>query len=159
MLFRSGEVSLFLECGDLPTTPLGTKGRPQINVRLLAQLLSRIGGNNPAANLFAVVEQVQAMPKQGSSSGFRFGASFGIILGVLGALEIPYVLVHPSKWKKAMGLDANKDKARTMAIQRWPGASSYLTRKKDSGRAESLLLALYQFYRIHTMSDNKPVTP
>jgi hypothetical protein len=40
------------------------------------------------------------MPRQGVSSTFRFGASYGVVLGVIGALKTPTHLVSPSKWKR-----------------------------------------------------------
>jgi len=90
----------------------------------------------------AVVEIVHAMPKQGVSSSFNFGMSYGTALGVIGALKIPLVQVSPGKWKKYFGLSADKEQARALAINKWPG-SLHFRRKKDNGRAEAALLALY----------------
>jgi crossover junction endodeoxyribonuclease RuvC len=88
------------------------------------------------------VEIVHAMPKQGVSSSFNFGMSYGVALGVIGALKIPVVHVSPTKWKKYFGLSADKEEARALAISKWP-ASLHFRRKKDNGRAEAGLLALY----------------
>ena len=128
----------FVTCGDLPTTPFGGSGKIQVNSALLGKLVDEIKPD------LAVVEWVNVMPKQGASSGFAFGVSFGIILGVLGGARIPYLLVTPGKWKKAMGLSKDKDSSRTLALRRWPNAGDYLALKKHHGRAESLLLAEYQ---------------
>jgi len=69
----------------------------------------------------AAVEQVGAMPGQGVSSMFSFGHSAGVIQGVLGALEIPVLMVTPQTWKKAAGLSGtDKDAARSRALQIWP---------------------------------------
>ena len=46
-------------------------------------------------HLFAFVEKVHAFPGQGVSSSFKFGQSYGTILGALEALKIPYKLVPP----------------------------------------------------------------
>ena len=90
----------------------------------------------------AVVELVHSMPKQGVASSFNFGKSYGIALGVIGSLKIPAVHVSPTKWKKYFALSADKEEARALAISKWP-ASEHFRRKKDNGRAEAALLALY----------------
>lgn len=91
----------------------------------------------------AFVEAVHSMPKQGVSSTFKFGSNYGIVLGVLGALGIPYTLVSPQKWKKAMGLTGDKEASRAMALRLFPELAGDLKRKKDEGRAESLMIAEY----------------
>lgn len=88
------------------------------------------------------VEDVHAMPGQGVSSMFAFGRSLGIIEGVVGTLKIPMRYVSPAVWKRHFGLiGADKDAARTVAMQRFPKVD--LARKKDVGRADALLIALY----------------
>ena len=52
------------------------------------------------------VEQVGGfvgMPQPGSAM-FKFGRSYGFILGVLAALEYPVTLVIPSTWQKPLGV-------------------------------------------------------
>ena len=89
----------------------------------------------------AVVEKVNAMPKQGVSSSFRFGMGYGMLLAVLACEAIPVVDVAPGVWKKHFRLDADKEKARALAIKRFPNAD--LKRKIDAGKAEALLMALW----------------
>jgi crossover junction endodeoxyribonuclease RuvC len=89
----------------------------------------------------AVIEQVGPMPKQGASSGFRFGMGVGLIRGVLSAHLVPVIQVHSTKWKRFYGLHADKEASRALAIRLFPEAAPSLTRKKDHGRAEALLLA------------------
>jgi hypothetical protein len=108
----------------------------RINPSALSDLIRRHGPD------LAVVEIVHAMPKQGVSSSFNFGVSYGMALGIIGALKIPVVSVSPTKWKKYFGLSADKEEARALAISKWP-ASEHFRRKKDDGRAEAALLALY----------------
>lgn len=88
----------------------------------------------------AVVERVGAMPGQGVSSTFRFGVGYGMVQGVLGALEIPIHLVTPADWKRTYRLPADKEAARARAIQIWPSCPDF-ARKKDAGRAEAALIA------------------
>ncbi|RWD62553.1 MAG: hypothetical protein EOS36_14925 [Mesorhizobium sp.] len=90
----------------------------------------------------AIVENVAARPGQGVSSMFRFGVAHGSVLGVLAALAVPTHLVSPGSWKRHFKLDADKEKARALAIRLWP-ASDHFSRKKDHGRAEAALIARY----------------
>ena len=91
-----------------------------------------------------VVEAVAAVPGQGVSSTFRFGESLGVVLGVLGALQLPIRMVTPSRWKKAAGLLCrDKDAARTLAIQLHPEVADQLARKKDIGRADAVCIARF----------------
>lgn len=91
---------------------------------------------------FSVVEQVHAMPRQGVSSSFNFGVSYGMVRGVISACGVPQHLVSPSKWKKYLCLSSDKEVSRRLAILTWP-ESEHFNRKKDDGRAEAALLALY----------------
>lgn len=102
-----------------------------------AQLARRIVQMAPT---MAVIERVGAMPKQGVSSTFKFGTAYGVVLGVVAALAVPTHLVTPAVWKKHFRLDADKEKARALAIRFWP-ASRHFERKKDHGRAEAALIA------------------
>ncbi len=88
----------------------------------------------------AFVERAQSMPKQGIASTFKYGVGYGAILGVLAALQIPYTLVSPQKWKKVFGLiGKDKEASRALAIQWYPKAELHL--KKHHGRSEALLIA------------------
>lgn len=137
---RDGELSAAF---DMPTVPRRTGGE-QVEPALLAQLIRAARGLDPGAHVVAVVEQVGAMPGQGVSSMFRFGDAFGVVRGVLGALGIPLVLAPPAQWKKALQLaGAEKDLARTRAIETWPVHAELFRRKKDVGRADAALIALW----------------
>jgi len=97
----------------------------------------------------AVLEKVSAMPGQGVTSMFNFGANFGTWIGRLEALEIPFDFVTPGKWQKEMfdsmpakGTD-KKEMSRDRARRLFPQVADQLGRKKDHGRAEALLMAEY----------------
>jgi hypothetical protein len=94
-----------------------------------------------------VVENVHAMPKQGISSTFRFGVAVGIIHGVSGALRLPLTLVTPTQWKKFHGLSSDKEGSRELANRKWPQHNRHLDRKKDSDRAEALLMGEWYYVR------------
>jgi crossover junction endodeoxyribonuclease RuvC len=116
---------------DLPT-------RRRINTAGLGDLVRERG---PYA--FAIVEQVSAMPGNGVSGMFKFGQTYGTILGVLGALAIPVRHVAPSTWKRALGLNNDGETSRARAIETWPDHADLFARKKDHNRAEAALLGLY----------------
>ena len=91
----------------------------------------------------AVVEQVGSMPKQGVASTFKFGMGCGLIRGVLAGAGVPIITVTPAKWKKHFSLNNDGEKSRALAIRRFPHVDK-LARKKDHGRAEALLMALWK---------------
>jgi crossover junction endodeoxyribonuclease RuvC len=121
---------------DLPL--IGDATRRRINAAGLADLVREHG---PYA--FAIVEQVSAMPGNGVSGMFKFGQTYGTILGVLGALAIPVRHVPPSTWKRALGLNNDGETSRARAIETWPDHADLFARKKDHNRAEAALLGLY----------------
>ena len=106
-----------------------------VDGRAFAYLVSE---RNPS---HAVAERVNAFPKQGVSSSFRFGMGYGIIMGVLLASGVKIVDVAPGVWKKHFRLNSDKEKARALAIKLFPKVDLRL--KLDAGRAEALLMALW----------------
>ena len=86
-----------------------------------------------------VIESVHSMPGQGVSSSFKFGIAFGMAIAIMERINCPWMLVTPQKWKKDMGLTADKNESLAMARELWPTAP--LARKMDNGRAEALLMA------------------
>lgn len=119
---------------DMPTID------KMVSATLLASSISARYEFYPGPHV-AVVEQVASMPRQGVSTTFKFGTSYGIALGVVGALGLRLELVTPAKWKRDMRLSSDKDEARRRAIERWPERAELFARKKDDGRAEACLLA------------------
>jgi len=89
-----------------------------------------------------MIEAVHAMPGQGVSSTFKFGQSYGIAIGVVGACWVPLHFATPQRWKKHYRLGADKDEGRARAISLWP-LNQHFARKKDHGRAEAALLARF----------------
>lgn len=91
----------------------------------------------------AAVESVHAMPRQGVSSSFNFGRSYGVVLGVLAALDVPVVHPTPATWKRRMGLSADKAASRRLATDLWPSHAQLFKRVRDDGRAEAALIARF----------------
>lgn len=93
----------------------------------------------------AVLEHVNAMPKQGVTSMFTFGEGFGYLKGLLEAYGIPYELVRPQKWKKEFGI-SGKNQSIEVCKRLFPGVNLKKTdrcKKDHDGMAEALLMALY----------------
>jgi hypothetical protein len=90
-----------------------------------------------AHELAAVIEQVNAMPKQGVSSTFKFGKSFGFLIGILTALQVPYESYRPQVWQKHMRCLTKGDKnvSKAAAQRLWP------TVKITHANADALLIA------------------
>jgi crossover junction endodeoxyribonuclease RuvC len=87
------------------------------------------------------IEQVSARPGQGVTSMFRFGLTTGQIIGLVAGLRTPYSLVTPQRWQRMAGCGPSPDAARQRAGQLYPDAVPYLTRKRDAGRADAILIA------------------
>jgi crossover junction endodeoxyribonuclease RuvC len=143
----SGAISIvenkkILEVYDTPTMIDGKKNKKQINSAQVTNIIKERLNNDK--EVIVVVEHVNAMPGQGVTSMFNFGQSFGVIKGICAALSLPIYFVRPTKWKKHFNLiKTNKDASRTKVIEVYPELSSKLHRKKDSNRADAILIALY----------------
>ena len=131
-----------IEVYDTPTMIDGKKNKRQINGAQVTNIIKDM--LNGGKEVVVVVEHVNAMPGQGVTSMFNFGQSFGVIKGICAALNLPIYFVRPAKWKKHFNLiKTNKDASRTKVIEVYPEISSKLHRKKDSNRADAILIALY----------------
>jgi Holliday junction resolvasome RuvABC endonuclease subunit len=120
---------------DLPT--VGTKAKQRVDVLALRDWIQHHKPDH------AYIERGQAMPRQGASSGFKFGRGCGAIEAVIQLLEIPWTLVEASAWKRAHQLrGGDKEASRQRALQLFPAAHVLLARRKDHGRAEAALIAL-----------------
>ena len=143
----SGAISILenkkiLEVYDTPTMIDGKKNKKQINSAQVTNIIKERLKDDK--EVIVVVEHVNAMPGQGVTSMFNFGQSFGVIKGICAALGLPIYFVRPTKWKKHFNLiKTNKDASRTKVIEAYPEISSKLHRKKDSNRADAILIALY----------------
>jgi hypothetical protein len=90
-----------------------------------------------------VDKQVNAVELAYVISTFKFGCAYGIALGVVATLGHRTLHPSPRTWKSEMNLTADKERSRKAAIDRWPKNASWFARKKDDGRAEAALLALW----------------
>ena len=139
--FEDGEIKDVI---DMPTMASGKKNKKQINGSQIFNEISLRMQNYKSENINVVVEQVSAMPGQGVTSMFNFGQSFGILKGMCSAMQLPMYFVRPAKWKKYFNLiNSEKDASRTRAIEIFPYFSSNLSKKKDSNKADAILIASY----------------
>ena len=143
----SGAISILedkkiIEVYDMPTMIDGKKNKKQVNGSQVANIFKE--KIDSKREISVVVEHVNAMPGQGVTSMFNFGQSFGVIKGVCSALSLPIHFIRPTKWKKHFNLiNTNKDASRTKVIEIYPEISSKLSRKKDSNKADAILIARY----------------
>jgi len=105
--------------------------------------MARIVDSKASETKQAVVELVNAMPKQGVTSSFSFGFSAGAAQTIVAANMIPMILVAPLRWKRVLRLNASKDASRIKASQVMPRHAHLWSLKKHDGRAEAALLAYY----------------
>ena len=146
--FKNGEI---LDVIEMPTMTEGKKNKKQVNGAQIYNEITKRISNNHDTNIRVVIEHVTAMPGQGVTSMFNFGQSFGILKGICSAMQIPMFFVRPAKWKKYFNLiNSEKDASRTRAIEIFPQFSSQLSKKKDSNKADAILIAsfYYETYKI-----------
>ena len=137
--FMNGGLLFHIEDMPVDEVKVGGKLRSRVSPARLARELQAVDGS--LVRVF--VENVNAMPRQGVAGAFTFGKAAGIIEGVLGALALPYTLITPQEWKKGVRCPTDKDAARKRACELFPAAAASFARKKDDGRAEAAMIALY----------------
>ena len=147
--FKDGRI---LEVLEMPVMTEGKKNKKQVNgAQIYNEFLKRI--NKKDDEIRVVIEQVSAMPGQGVTSMFNFGQSFGILKGICSAMQLPMFFVRPAKWKKYFNLiNSQKDASRTRAIEIFPYFSTQLSKKKDSNKADAILIASF-YYETHQKED------
>ena len=146
--FQDGKI---VDVIEMPTMTEGKKNKKQVNSSQIFNEISVRINKLDKTDIKVVVEQVSAMPGQGVTSMFNFGQSFGILKGICSAMQLPMYFVRPAKWKKYFNLiNSEKDASRTRAIEIFPYFSSNLSRKKDSNKADAILIAsfYYETYNI-----------
>ena len=139
--FKDGKI---LEVIEMPTMTEGKKNKKQVNgAQIYNEISAKINGIEKHS-IRVIIEQVSAMPGQGVTSMFNFGQSFGILKGICSAMQLPMFFIRPAKWKKYFSLiNSEKDASRTRAIEMFPYFSSQLSKKKDSNKADAILIACF----------------
>mgnify|MGYP001365311782 FL=1 len=141
--FENGKI---LDVIEMPTMTEGKKNKRQVNGSQVYNEISKKIKQVDKKDIKVIIEQVSAMPGQGVTSMFNFGQSYGILKGMCSAMQLPMYFVRPAKWKKYFGLiNSEKDASRTKAIEIFPYFSSNLSKKKDSNKADAILIASYYY--------------
>ena len=131
---------------EMPTMIEGKKNKKQVNGCQIFNEISDKIKKMDKKNIKVVIEHVTAMPGQGVTSMFNFGQSFGILKGICSAMQLSVYFVRPAKWKKYFNLiNSEKDASRTRVIEIFPYYSSHLSKKKDSNKADAILIASFFF--------------
>ena len=141
--FEEGKI---IDIIEMPNMADGKKNKRQVNGAQIYNEISLRIKNFQKEDIKVVIEQVSAMPGQGVTSMFNFGQSFGVLKGICSAMQLPMYFVRPAKWKKYFNLiNTKKDASRTKAIEIFPYISAQLSKKKDSNKADAILLASFFF--------------
>lgn len=121
----------------------------EVDAHALARLIRQYGPSR------AVVERVNAMPStgkgerrrpMGAQSMFNFGAACAVARTVVTLCGVPFDMVVPGDWKRhhrLTGVEDPKEAGRLLALRRFPASAERFARKKDHGRADAALIALY----------------
>jgi crossover junction endodeoxyribonuclease RuvC len=140
-----GNIGTLIDAIDIPT--IGTGARERVDVAAIRDWILR---HQPA---FALIERAQAMPRQGASSGFKYGRATGALETAIVLSSVPIEIVEPSVWKRHWRLPGkDKELARQRALELFPAAHAFFARKKDHGRAEAALLALHGLHNSRLMA-------
>ena len=141
--FQDGKI---IDVVEMPTMTEGKKNKKQVNGSQIFNEISDRIKKLDKKDIKVIIEQVSAMPGQGVTSMFNFGQSFGILKGICSAMQLPMYFVRPAKWKKYFNLiNSEKDASRTRAIEIFPYFSGQLSRKKDSNKADAILIASFYY--------------
>ena len=133
-------------CGALQwasTMPIMAVGKKhEIDERTLHERIC-FARDTAGGGLVAHVEKVGAMPKQGVTSMFSFGAGWGLVRGILCGLSIPYDLITPQQWQKTMLAGMPRGSELNVARRLWPTFSFVMPggRKDHEGAVDAALIA------------------
>lgn len=133
---KSGALAFLNERGhicEIEDMPMLGKA---VNAHMLSRLIEGYGPVRAAA-----VESAHSMPEQGRASIFNYAMGYGMILGVLAALDIPTTFYTATEWKRHFKLTTDKSLSRRRATERWPTHADAFKRVKDDGRAEACFIA------------------
>jgi len=138
----TGSIACLNVNGDqfFPMPTYEIKNKKYIDGKQLYKLLDTIQPN------IIAIEEVHAMPKQGVTSMFNFGFSYGTIIGVINSLQTIYnvelIKVSPVTWKKFFNLPAS-DKEAVLSYVGHPLISKETNKNRRISFSESYLIARY----------------
>lgn len=126
---------------DMPTLKLkpGSDKRT-LDALQLARILDELCKDGVT---LALIEQAGPRKNDGVIQAFGAGANWGTAYGALVAQYVPTERANPAHWKRTMQVTAAKDSSLARIKQMLPQHAAFFARKKDEGRAEAALIALY----------------
>jgi len=157
-----------VEIVDVPTMTVTVNGKKRIRLDV-AKMIEKVkeldlpSDGNGGHSSVVFVEEGGVEFGFSAQTAFVQGYNFGLWKGVLESCVNPETtrveVVKPQAWKLALGLSgkkSSKDDSIEMAKMVFPESEDMLQRKKDHGRAESLLIAAYGHAR-ETLQKNNDV--
>lgn len=153
-LYVDGPAVFFFDAENVSIAELGERLREHREIFVLMEKVQVMPGSvqRRFAAGAAAGEEGQKDVGQGRVSILNYGIGYGEYLGMLKALNIPFGEIYSQSWKREFGLfglgklfplAVIKQRAIDVAKHLFPSAADRLTRKKDHGRAEALLIAEY----------------
>ena len=149
----SGGISLIDENKKIILTEImpifkSDKNKKELDVKEIVAILKRLQEDFGITQ--AGLESVHAFPGQGVSSMFKFGKVFGIIIGILQALDIPYSFIRPLRWQREVLVGYRgkypKENAKAFISQLYPNynfKASDRCKKQHDGLIDAVCIALY----------------
>lgn len=96
------------------TMPIIKGDRNEYDMREIINIL--LEQKSRGDSLLAILEKAQITPVAGKNSCFSMGFCFGMMQGILTALEIPYKVVHAKTWQKEVLRDINGSDTKQRSI-------------------------------------------
>ena len=135
---KTNQIPKIIKAIKMPTLIVNTKKIIDIS-KLKSQL-----DNIPIS--VAIIEKAHAMPRQGVTSSFQFGRSYGAVEGLWQIVTSRIDYVSPSVWKKAFGLSSSKQASLDLAKLKF-GNDKIWDIKSNDGIAEAALISLFWIER------------
>lgn len=142
----NNEIPKIVKAMKMPTLIVNTK-----------KIIDIISLNNQLKDIsinIAVIEKAHAMPRQGVTSSFQFGRSYGAVESLCQMITSRIDYVSPSVWKKAMGLSSSKQASLDLAKLKF-GDEKLWDIKSNDGIAEAALICLFWIERFNKKIDIK----
>lgn len=146
---NGGFAALFPEENKLIILPMPLIGDKDYDVVKLASMFKNIKAD--PKDVFVTIEKQMALPGQGLTSTLKTGTGFGLLIGIVAALEIPYQIIPPQKWQRQIfvGLPAKQDtkvSSEIMAKRLFPSEDFLKTgrcKKASDGLTDAACIAEY----------------
>ncbi len=148
----TGAIMVTDENGDmkraLRTPILVVKGKKVYDLQLMREVLRTAykEAEKAGGTVLVGIEKVHSLPRDGRVGAFRFGVGYGMWLGLLSGLFLPYKEITPQRWQAKMLAghprgDQTKTSALLIAKGLWPHIP--IAVKADWGMADAALIAEY----------------